>query len=199
MFLQCPHLFKVDQTIIFKVIFMDDDIKKLNPSVNYDALPIKKNINIMLDESRAKREEYSPDTDIRNKQDDTFFKYFTFILTIIFIIIILNITVASYKMLDPDLFSPCRSVLSDEIIDVYSSVDDQKTARAALIQRVPGEYSFVESKIESCGIYGTFSYHFTDGNTTYIVCDDETVTHTDIVCKKQRVTQRFFISIITII
>ncbi len=178
---------------------MDDDIKKLNPSVNYDALPIKKNINVMLDESKAKREKYSSDIDIRNKRDDTFFKYFTFILTIIFIIIILNITVASYKMLDPDLFSPCRSVLSDEIIDVYSSIDDQKTAKAALIQRVPGEYSFVESKIESCGIYGIFSYHFTDGNTTYIVCDDETVTHTDMVCKKQRVTERFFISIITII
>ncbi|MCK4808701.1 MAG: hypothetical protein KAS90_03710 [Candidatus Aenigmarchaeota archaeon] len=178
---------------------MDDDIKKLNPSVNYDAPPIKKNINIMLDESRSKREEYSSDIGIKNNNDETFFKYFTFILTIIFIIIILNITVASYKMIDPDLFSPCRNVLSDEIIDVYSSVDNQETARAALIQRVPGEYSFVESKIESCGIYGTFSYHFTDGNTTYIVCDDETVTHTDMVCKKQRVTQRFFISIITII
>ena len=199
MFLQCLHLFKVNQTIIFKVIFMDDNIKKLNPSVNYDTPPIKKNINIMLDESRSKRERYSPDIGIKNNNDDTFFKYFTLILTIIFIIIILNVTVASYKMLDPDMFSPCRSVLSDEIIDVYSSVDDQKTARAVLIQRVPGEYSFVESKIESCGIYGTFSYHFTDGNTTYIVCNDETVMHTEIVCKKQRVTQRFFISIITLI
>ncbi len=199
MFLQCQHLFKVGQTIIFKVIFMDDDIKKLNPSVNYDALPIKKNINVMLDESRAKREKYPSDIDIKNNNDETFFKYFTFILTIIFIIIILNITVASYKMLDPDLFSPCRSVLSDDIVDVYSSVDDQETAKAALIQRIPGEYSFVESKIESCGIYGIFSYHFTDGNTTYIVCDDETVTHTDIVCKNQRITERFFISIITII
>ncbi|NOQ38175.1 hypothetical protein GQ472_04775 [archaeon] len=178
---------------------MDDDIKKLNPSVNYDALPIKKNINVMLDESRAKRERYASDIGIKNNNDETFFKYFTLILTIIFIIIILNVTVASYKMLDPDMFSPCRSVLSDEIIEVYSSVDDQKTAKAALIQRMPGEYSFVESKIESCGIYGIFSYHFTDSNTTYIVCDDETVTHMETVCREQRITQRIFISIITLI
>ncbi|MCK5043334.1 MAG: hypothetical protein KAR51_04875, partial [Candidatus Aenigmarchaeota archaeon] len=85
---------------------MDDNIKKLNPSVNYDTPPIKKNINIMLDESRSKRERYSPDIGIKNNNDDTFFKYFTLILTIIFIIIILNVTVASYKMLDPDMFSP---------------------------------------------------------------------------------------------
>jgi len=194
------QLFKLSYIISFKVIAMDEDLKKLNPSVDYNALPIEKNYSILMREGIERHNNpHAKESYIKGKQDETFFKYFTFILTIVFIIIILNVTVSAYKMLDPDLFSPCRSVLSDDMFEIHSSIDNEETAKAALIQRIPGEYSFVESRIGTCGKNGMFSYHFRDGNTTYIVCDDETITHVNIVCREQRITEKVFISIITIL
>ncbi len=194
------QLFKLSQIISFKVITMDDKLKKLNPSVDYNALPIEKNYSILMREGIEKHNNlHAKENYIKGKQDESFFKYFTFILTIVFIIILLNVTVFAYKMIDPDMFSPCRSVLSDDIFETYSSIDCQNTAKTALIQRIPGEYSFVESKIGACGKNGMLSYHFTYGDTTYIVCDDETITHIDTVCREQRLTEKVFISIITLI
>ncbi|MEA3229861.1 MAG: hypothetical protein U9P44_03020, partial [archaeon] len=103
----------------------------------------------------------------------------------------------------PAAFSPCRPVLSDEIIDVYSSVDDWDSAKSVLKRRMAGEYLFVESRIEACGHSGIFAYYFkgldyNNQNTTYIVCDDETISRIEIVCREHSPIAKLFISIITV-
>ncbi|MEA2003590.1 MAG: hypothetical protein U9O53_01375 [archaeon] len=178
---------------------MGNDIKKLNPSVNYDASPAEKNIDMMLRKSRAKSEEKALSGFGKGGSDDGFYKYFMLIFIVIFAIIIVNVTASAFMMIEPEQLSPCRDVISDNIVDLFSNVDDQKTAESALVDRRPGEYSFIEYKIESCGRCGVFSYYFTDGDTIYIVCDDETVTYIDVVCRKQGVIERLIMPIITII
>ena len=91
---------------------MGNDIKKLNPSVNYDVSPAEKNINRMLSVSRAKREEKALFGGGKEKSDDGFYKYFMLIFIVIFTIILVNVIVSSFSMLDPEQLSPSRNVIA---------------------------------------------------------------------------------------
>ncbi|MEA3229457.1 MAG: hypothetical protein U9P44_00955, partial [archaeon] len=64
---------------------MDDDIKKLNPSVNYNEKPIGKN-NVSAFEKKMK-EKY--DKELKTFwANDRFYKYFSFLIIVIFTIVI---------------------------------------------------------------------------------------------------------------
>ncbi|MCK5452264.1 MAG: hypothetical protein KAI51_02405 [Candidatus Aenigmarchaeota archaeon] len=178
---------------------MGNDIRKLNPSVNYDASLAEKNIDMMLRESRAKSEEKASLGFGKGGNNDGFYKYFMLIFTVIFAIILVNVTTSAFLMIEPEQLSPCRNVISDTVVDLYSNVDDPKTAESALVEIRPGEYSYIGSKVGLCGKYGMFSYYFAEGDTTFILCDDRTVTYMDTVCREQGALERLILPIITII
>lgn len=176
---------------------MDEDLKKLNPSVNYNVDTSKK-INLMaLDDRKNKLNAESKEWFEKRNTDNTFYKLFGILMMFVFIIIILNISFASYKMLVPDALSPCK-IQVGEIKDVYCGVHDSKSAQMALLTVYPGEYTFIEYKFEPCGYNGIFAYYFKDMNTTYIVCDDTTVSRLETVCIRQGPIQKMFISMVTL-
>ena len=177
---------------------MDEDIKKLNPSVNYDENTPSR-INLMaLDDRKNELSSESKEWFEKKQTDNTFYKFFSIIMMFVFMLIILNITFASYKLLVPDAFSPCK-IQVGEIKDVYRGVYDSKSAQIALLTVYPGEYTFIEYKFEPCGSNGIFASYFTDPNTTYIVCDDTTVSRLETVCIRQGLIQKMFISMVTLI
>lgn len=177
---------------------MDDtDIKILNPSVNYEDQTNEDgfvNSDTLIKTYLRKKEskQYNKTID-----EDTFYKYFSLIMAFIFMIIILNITFVAYKSIDPVAFDNCKSIKSENIIDVFSSVDDIDSAKHALIRWRPENYTFVEYNIENCGRNGVFAYYFSENNDTYIVCDDETIQYVETICKEPRFMGQLLIKVIT--
>ena len=176
---------------------MDDDLKKLNPSVNYEDSPTGGlNNNDLLIQKHLRENEREENN--KTFDEDTFYKYFSLIMAVIFMIIILNVTFIAYKAIDPAAFESCRSIKSNDIINVFSSVDDTYSAERALIRWNLGEYTFVKYNIENCGNNGLFAYYFTEGNDTYVVCDDETIQYFEMVCKEPRFMKKMLINLMTI-
>ncbi|MBW6462430.1 MAG: hypothetical protein K0B07_05275 [DPANN group archaeon] len=176
---------------------MDDDIKKLNPSVNYDDsfTGILNNNDLLIQKHILDNERKQNN---KTFDEDTFYKYFSIIMTFIFMVIILNVTFVAYKTIDPTAFDSCKDIISNDIIDVFSSVDDTDSAERALIRWNPKDYDFEEYKIENCGRNGLFAYYFKDGNSTYIVCDDDTIQYFEKVCEEPRFMKKMLISLVTI-
>ncbi|NOQ56331.1 MAG: hypothetical protein GQ477_06025 [Nanohaloarchaea archaeon] len=175
----------------------DEDIKKLNPSINYD----NPNQDDFIDDELLVKTYLRNKENIQNNKtvdDDTFYKYFSLIIMVIFMIIILNITFSAYQAIDPTAFDSCKSVISDDIVDVYSSVDNVDSAERVLIQWNPTDYTFTKSQIENCGRNGLFAYYFDAGNETYIVCEDETIQYFETICKEPRFMTKMFIGFVKI-
>lgn len=176
---------------------MDEDLKRLNPSVNYEDSPTGGlNNNDLLIQKHLRENEREQNN--KTIDDDTFYKYFSLILAFIFMIIILNVTFAAYKSIDPAAFESCRSIKSNDMIDVFSSVDDTDSAERALIRWHPKSYAFERYNIENCGRYGLLAYYFTEGNDTYVVCDDETIQYFEMVCEEPRFMKKMLIGLVTI-
>ena len=164
---------------------MSDGIKRLNPSVNYDDTQTGGlNNNELLIKTHLREKKYSKYKNYKDN-DDIFYKLFSLMMAFVFMIIILNITLVSYKSLNQDVFNPCKNVLSEDIIDIYTSIDNENIAMSALTRLQPMEYSFIEYKAENCGRHGSLAYYFRGNDTTYVVCDDETIMHTERVCIEQ--------------
>ena len=177
---------------------MDDDLKRLNPSVNYEDSPTGGlNNNDLLIQAHNRENENKQNN--KTVDEDTFYRYFSLILALIFMIIILNVTFAAYKSIDPAALDSCRSIKSNDMIDVFSGVEDTDSAELALVRWSPENYTFTKSQIENCGRTGLFAYYFNEGNDTYIVCDDETIQYFETVCEEPRFMKKILIGLVTIL
>ncbi len=173
---------------------MDEKIKRLNPSVNYNQMPHENNKTVPKHLNLKGFEDDGTDD-----QKDKIYRYFSFLMIVIFFIIILNVTVLAYKMVDPEALEPCKTVMSPHLMDAYSSVYDRQSAERALIKAIPDQYEYEGGVMKACGRYGMYSYHFRSGNTTYMVCEDETIRRKDTVCENRGFFKKKLIGLFTIL